>query len=472
MRARLALLAVTFLLAAGCVQPARQVDVTSTTTPPAPAALDALAAPTLRPDLDLGPGDGEPNIAVAPDGTIYITPVSNLYRSTDGGKTFKDLGTSKTDGHGDGDIAVDATGRLHWLGLFGASTAIPYQHSDNQGDKFTTAVDLSQASLKGKGTGADREWIDAAPDGSLGASWRDSSGNGIIAFRHSPDDGATWGPIQTMAPDAVGGNLVHGVQAHSWYEAMTTFESGTGTMDDQVVLARSHDDGAHWNTTTVAVPVQSAQSGLVGFATSIFPVTAIDGNGTIYVAFSMDQRFLPQAAPKPAARFGVFLAVSKDDGATFSTPILVSNPDHAAVMPALAAGAAGRVALAWYENQHGVPNDVAPDLWDVMLWESVTADTQAPASIVAKLNGDANHIGSVCTNGLGCVAGGDRCLLDYFEVVLDGHGLPLVTWASCSAGTGIGVAAVATHVHFGGVAGGTPLQTPAATAPSGTGPKA
>src|SRR5690242_11961919 len=87
-------------------------------TTPTPRALPtSLSTPTPSLPTLLGAGYGEPNIAIAPDGTIYVTPIDHLYRSADGGKTFNDLGTGRTSGHGDGDIAIDSTGRLHWLGL-------------------------------------------------------------------------------------------------------------------------------------------------------------------------------------------------------------------------------------------------------------------------------------------------------------------------------------------------------------------
>jgi len=448
---------------AGCTgnaPPAAAPEPTSQA--PAPAPLPALEAPTIRADLTLGPGDGEPNIAIAPDGTIYVTPVSQLYRSTDGGKTFKDLGTDRTDGHGDGDTLVTPDGTLHWLGLFGRNNeAIPYQRSTDQGDHFSTSVDLS-AKGSSPGTGSDREWLALGADGAVGASWRDGDQGGIVAFRVSHDVGLSWDQRRTMMPDALGGPLAGGLAPHEWMEAAVTFGSdatGTGMQGttSDLMLAHTWDDGQTWNLTHVVTPDQSAQVGLVGFPVSIFPVTAVDANGTVYIAFAADAHATPATTPKPAARSGVYLSVSHDGGRTFTTPKLLSDPAHAALMPAIAAGAAGRIAIAWYENEHGIPSENLPDEWDTKLWESSDADAGAAHAVLAQLNGAPNHIGAVCTGGSGCLVS-DRCLLDYFEVALDGQGLPQVAWASCDVGTGVGVAAVATAVHFGGVERGTPLR--------------
>jgi hypothetical protein len=127
-------------------------------------------------------------------------------------------------------------------------------------------------------------------------------------------------------------------------------------------------------------------------------------------------------------------------------------------MPFIAAGASGRIAVVWYENVVGLPDDVLPDEWNVKLYEGLDQlNATGPAKVV-QLNGQPNHIGGLCSNGLACAAGGDRCLLDYFEVALTPAGQPIVTWANCSGGTGVGVAAKATEAYFGGIKDGTPLQ--------------
>lgn len=479
-----ALAAVALLLLAGCSSPAEtpsDTDPSPSATAPLPATL---AAPTRLPPVQLGAGAGEPNIAVGPDGTIYVTPIDHVYRSRDGGRTFEALGEpgcvfpyglrgtpcppgkedtiAATDGHGDGDIALDGRGRLHWLGLFGDAGPIPYQWSDDGGETWSKPVDVSNATGKADGgTGSDREWLDARPEGVLYASWRDSDDDGIIAMRASLDGGATWTNRTTLAPDAIGGPIVHGPVPGQVFEAMTTFSAEAVPSESggaAIQLARSFDHGATWDQVPVVVPAQSVQAGLIGFPTSIFPVAAVDDNGTVYVVFSADQRLLPQAVPKPAARYGVFLTSSKDLGAHWTEPVLLSDPDHAGVMPFIVAGAAGRAAVAWYESTVGVPSDNLPDAWNVMLWESITADTAAPEGQVLQLNELPNHVGSVCTAGTGCIAGGDRSLLDFFEVALQPNGHPVVAWSNSAAGTAVGVAAQDTTVWFGGVADGTPLR--------------
>jgi len=403
-----------------------------------------LATPTVRDPVALGPGAGEPNIVVAPDGTIYVTPIDHVYRSTDGGAHFQDLGTALTDGHGDGDIAVDGHGRLHWLGLGGSSASIPYQHSDDRAGTFSTPLDLSK-------TGSDREWIDARPEGVLYASWRDSADGGILAARTSFDDGATWTPMVTIAPDALGGPIVHGPVPGTVYEAFATYS--------EIDVAVSQDNGTHWESRKGADLTSWVDGSAENNPIDIFPVVAADCAGTLYLVYSEKVSSPdPVDASKRVARFGIWLASSRDDGRSWTTPALLSDPAHGAVMPWIAAGKPGHVAVTWYESTNGVADEVVPDEWNVKLWESGAADAPAPAGLTVQLNGAPNHVGAICTMGLFCLVGGDRSVLDYFEVTLDNAGQPITTWVYSEAGTGLGNAVAGPTIYVGGIATGTPLR--------------
>lgn len=423
MRAALALGLVCALTIVGCLQ---GDDATpAAVNEPAPARIlpSELVAPTLHPLQLLGMGWGEPNVAVAPDGTIYVAAINDIYRSDDGGASFE-LVKAGLDGGGDGDLAITPEGNLHWLGLFGTDAPIPYAMSADRGETWTDILDLSDE------TGADREWIDARQDEpTVYAAWRDSDDNGIVAFVSSFDGGTTWNERVTISEDAVGGPLAHGPLSGRVYQAQAAFSSGPNERDGSIRLARSADHGATWEVVPVLTPNQGPQFGLVGFPFSIFPVVSVDESGTLYLVYAVDQGVLPGGV-KPVARFGVYLTVSQDEGDTWTEPRLLSSPDHAAIMPWIAAGASGRVAIVWYENTLGVPHDNLPDSWNVMLLEMLGADAAEPQMQLVQLNDAPNHIGGICTSGVACYfTGGDRSVLDFFEVALAPNGHPVVTWA-------------------------------------------
>lgn len=447
---RLIPLTLTFLLLAGCLGQESVTPAATTDEAPPRVLSDELVEPTLLPLAFLGMGAGEPNVATALDGTVYVSAINDVYRSDDGGATWE-LAHADLDGGGDGDLVIDPNGSLHWLGLFGDAGPIPYVRSSDRGDSWTDPLDLSNE------TGSDREWMDGRTDEpTLYAAWRDTDEGGIIAFRSSFDGGVTWNERVTMSDDAIGGPIAHGPVPGQVYQAQATFESDTLASDAGIRLARSADHGATWEIVPVATPAQSVQFGLIGFPFSIFPALAVDDAGTLYLAYAVDQGMIP-GAPKTLARFGVYLTTSKDQGDTWSEPRLLSSPDRAAIMPWVAAGAQGRIAVVWYENTYGMPHDNLPDLWHVQLVEMLDADTDAPQEARVQLTDEPNHVGSICTSGTGCLlTAGDRSVLDFMEVAIKPDGNPVVTWASTEHPQQGTIGNV--RIMARGVESGTPLR--------------
>jgi len=439
------------LVLAGCADGNDGPTSTTTTSlePSSPDRPSELAQPKVIPQVLVGsPGGGaEPNIAVAPDGTLYVASPLAIWKSSDAGKTWKQATAKGLEGGGDGDIAFDAQGNLYWLGLFGPDgRAIPFQVSTDGGESFSKAVDVSD------GTGSDREWLDVTPEGHVYTTWRGESG---LEFRASFDGGATWQPKVTAAPDANQGPLTHAPDGRLYFAA-ADFAGTTGTAEAALYVYASQDEGESWTRHDVWSLARSSPAEHNPYVTD-FPVAAVDANGTVYVAWSMDMGVLPETPPSVAGQYGIFLSHSTTGGSNWSQPLLVSDPTKYARMPWMAAGGAGSVAVVWYENVRGLPGEQLPDEWNVKLWESITADAAKPVGITVTLTEEPNHLGALCTSGTGCLVS-DRSLLDFFEVAIDHQGLPVVAWAASKLGTGFGFAVEGTDVYFGGIAEGTPLQ--------------
>src|SRR5581483_6678319 len=426
------------LLVPGCVQQETPASTASTSASAAPDVRPELKDLKVLPDVKLGVAQigAEPNIAAAPDGTLYVTTPLYLWRSDDSGKSWKALGSDACDtgliptplgcppgfekkdpgldGGGDGDIAIDANGSIYWAGLSGSSGPIPFQASTDKGVTWTKPVDLSNK------TGSDREWIDAWGNGHVVVDWRDTKDGGKLAFRHSVDGGKTWDSLQYWESDHVAGPIVHDPSSSSIY--VPYIDDGKG-----IVVARTDDFGHNW-TKVLAAPI--SRTLLLGFPTSIFPVAAVDSAGTVYLVYASDDTLPDNVPVKAANRAVVHLLVSKDKGATWSKPVVVSPEGNTALFPWVAAGKPGRIAIAWYEGTLGAPNEVAPDLWNVHLVESATGDAEKPTWKGALLNSQPTHIGTICTDGLLCsLTGRDRSLLDFFEVTIAPDGQPHATWS-------------------------------------------
>lgn len=431
------------LATAGCLN-ATNAPEGAETAAAALASRPALVAPEWLPSVHLGTvaGGAEPSIAVAPDGAVYITTPLNLWRSEDGGATYEWLGTPYCanllpvgglpdppacvveerdpgmQGGGDADLAITPDGRLHWLGLFAADAPIPYQFSDDRGASWSEVVDLAD------GNSSDREWINVrASDGAIFSTWRDfgNSDNpesGLLV-RASFDNGATW----TSSVKAEEDNRMGGVVPDPNGGALYLPSDDLGT----IKVARSFDDAKTWES------VEAAKFGNV--RGHIFPVAAVDAAGTVFVVFAMDEEKTTPApdivgeTDRSLQHPNVFMIVSKDQGATWSAPAKLNPDGTTAIFPWIAAGAPGRVVVAWYENVDGTSLQEIGNWWTASA-VSVTADAEAPAWEHAKVSSEPARVGPVCSNGGGCsVTAGDRSLLDFFEVAIHNDGHPVITWA-------------------------------------------
>jgi hypothetical protein len=193
----------------------------------------------------------------------------------------------------------------------------------------------------------------------------------------------------------------------------------------ELYVARSEDRGASWTDVKVRD---------INGRPYIFPIAAFDAAGTAYLVWSEDTEAPNVAAPivEPGRIVGiptVYLAVSHDKGLTWNEPIALSSPGVAGLFPWIAAGKAGRVAIVWYEGQQPTPANRLPNVFDVKMAMSTTADMDEPTFVIAQVNSDPVHVGPFCTEGSACsLTGGDRSMLDFFEVRLTPEGRPVLAW--------------------------------------------
>lgn len=412
-----------------------------------------LVEPSFMEPVQLGHSgpSAEPTIVAGPGAMVYVEEIGHLWRSADGGRTFEpvgdhwcafvpdapvcppgfDLHDAGLQGTGDGDLAADADGTLYWVGMFNDEMDVPFQVSTDRGETWSEPAGLANGRV-------DRQWISVGPDGTLYVSWRNEPN---IQIRTSPDGGATWSDVVAVAPDGL-----HGPTVPDPTTAGTVYLPHVD--EGAIRLARSLDHGAIWEDLVVHT---FAPEGWQDHYTAAFPSAAVDEAGTIYVVWSVDPREDGPSDARPPDLYRVFLAVSSDGGTTWIEPLQLSPEGRVAMFPWVAAGGPGRIAVAWYENENGLPND-APDVWNVALTESVTADRPEPVFAGGHANVEPIHVGQVCRGG--CIFPiQDRSLLDFFEVTVKPDGQPIVAWAA-DPETARGMV----RVFVGGVAEGTPLR--------------
>ncbi len=429
------------------------------TSPDTPAAVAPASAKTnlTRPDVQLPkflpPVDmgtvtlgSEPSVAVAPDGTVYVaSPSVGAWRSDDQGKTFKPLGksacgfglpacpvTQENDGNGlddpgDASLAVAPNGTVWSAGLSGVAGSVPVQSSSDKGQTWPKGYDVA------KKNSSDREWIVANSTGSVFVSWRDfgsskdqtctdpvgiscsSLPSGVFMARLDP--GQPWSEPLKVSDDGHEGPIAAD-PASSWLYLPHAMG------EKSVFMARSPDGGRTWQDVTVAPLVMDTYD---------FPIAAVDAAGTVYLVWNTDESepndMNGGLVANEAAIPTVHLSVSKDHGATWSKPVVISPAGVPALFPWAAAGSDGRLVVAWYEGTTPTPGDRLPNVWHVAVAMSTTADAEKPTFKEAFVTAAPNHVGAICTEGGFCtLSGNDRSLLDFFEIRLLPDGSPVLAF--------------------------------------------
>ncbi len=172
---------------------------------------------------------------------------------------------------------------------------------------------------------------------------------------------------------------------------------------------------------------------------NVFTPIAVDNDGNLYVAFSMQQ--LDTNGNQTGQN--VYVIWSTNGGKTWSKALQVNNPADAAtataMLPWLTAGDQGNVGVFWYgTNVVGNPNSqsiFANAKWK-MFYAYVNITTTKPSVQYVVASGTTTgtadqmagvvHYGSICTQGLNCntsVPAGNRELAEYSELTHDPLGM-------------------------------------------------
>jgi len=190
----------------------------------------------------------------------------------------------------------------------------------------------------------------------------------------------------------------------------------------------------------------------------IFPVIGIDRAGTVYTAWSDSPSAGANAANRPANHIFMSHSTTTTPGDSWTTPVQVDQgTSHSNMFPWLVAGAAGQLDVVWYSAQLNGTNGAAcpagvaatepaddasgvnnncHDVWTTQFAQSANANTASPAFTQSQAT-DVMHRGSLCDQGLNCsLFGGDRTVLDYFQVDLDPAGAANIAYASDAGNPG------------------------------------
>ncbi len=187
----------------------------------------------------------------------------------------------------------------------------------------------------------DKEWLtcdnwSSSPQrGSCYLAWSDEA-NGGLAVQVSRDGGLTWTAPTAAAPR--GSAEVVGAQPAVLPDGSLSiiYVRGNSTID----VVRSADGGASFGSEATLAQIQFAATRLRAPA---LPSVAVDGAGRIYAVWP-DCRF------RPGCTGDDVVVASSTDGVVWSEPVRAAAAPSGvnAVVPALGAGAGGRLAVTYY----------------------------------------------------------------------------------------------------------------------------
>jgi hypothetical protein len=338
---------------------------------------------------------GLPVIAVDSSGNIDVAWSASqgvvFTRSADGGKTFSSpVAISSGTGSNTLQMNVDSAGGIYLLWQ-GSDLHFLFSHSAD-GRSFATPTDLTAALAMGTFSGnLPRMALDAS--GNVNLAWPQFGATGSVLFSRSIDGGASFSaPVQL-------GTFVYAARAQIatgasgeiyvlWTEE-TTQAGGTCALQ----FNRSTDAGASFSPTlTLNSPDGECDPRISVDSTGGVNILSFDGNGTFYHSgdggqtFSNSQNvFLPttiwsvgqlnsnengtiDTVLNSFPNHDILFSESSNQGASFSTPVLVSAAHSAPVSGGAFGGnnqsmgtdAAGNINVVWEDD---ILNPGAPDIF-------------------------------------------------------------------------------------------------------------
>ena len=376
-------------------------------------SLGAVAAPTAAPPSGVhvsrvGTVGNEPLVAVAPDGTIYISALQYMYRSTDHGSHWTALTLPPESGYTeyktDSSISVDPGGRLYYVFDYPYAGTTAVCTSDDRGNSWA----CNPAALPG---GTDRMWI-SAPTKSE-AFFTSNEGAEQPIFAHSSDRGTTW-QIGEMA--GTGTNAYTGQPIAGATGPVLSPVNASGKVEVDIY---PRDGGTPGDSSPVAsTGLPSAFTGPSGGRTP---------DGLTYVA---------SEAPNQGHGRGVVVARSKDQGRHWAQlPALPGSESGTAIFSALAAGANGHIGVLYYWSPTSANPESMPTTakWYAVYVDSFDANTARPhwrRTVLQRIQ----HAGTIC-RGLGCDLDGSppqhtnyRFAGDFVGAAIGRDGYAYLTW--------------------------------------------
>jgi hypothetical protein len=434
--------------------------------PPAPPSCDAPGKPLTfsQPSyVDTTRAGGEPSVQVHPNGTLlyaahagtthFYAPgagdedssaFAENYRgqvhawySDNGGATWtfvdRTLPPDGAPGSGfsDPDFAIDAAGQVYLSEINLVNVAM--SKSTDAGHSYELQNFFAQ-------TLTDRQWTAAGPANVVfivgnasegGTVPTDPVGNNGHTIYRSTDGGKTFS--EGVDNDGGLGDVVFDQRAGTLYEGHLA-----GATLQMAAFRNALSPDVHTALTPELTTVADGVDML-----SHWPAIDVDRRGNVYIVWD--------EGGNGSRAAGVWYSYSTDAGRTWAPPVRVDQDDSTDIWPWIAVGDSGRVAIAWFGNDHQLPQHDAEqagpdDGWNVYVAQTLTGlgcrGSTSAGFRVSRATPEPFHVGTVCMGGTICQAQlVDRRLGDYFTIDIDNSGAVVAAYSDTRQGGAVSLPA-------------------------------
>jgi len=363
----------------------------------------------VSPPVTVGAVGNEPLIAIAPDGTLYISALQHLYRSTDAGASWTSVVgplEAQVNLNTDSSISVAPNNRLYFTFDYPYAGTTAVCTTDDRGNTWS----CNPAVVPG---GTDRMWV-VAPSNSA-AYEVTNEGLYETAFLMSTDGGTTWIPkaIGSGVLEPQSGPLLQSRCSTKVVQPIKIF----GTLPSDVPELKLY---VYDPATTGAILSDVRPTGLS--MPLALPGGAFSLDGVLYVS---------SEEANAAGGRQVVVARSPDEGVTWvKLPPIPATTTGTATFSWVAAGAPGHVGvLYYYTTDNGDPGTLNTANWSAVWAESYDADSATPTWTVTTVENSV-HTGGICI-AADCMGAG-RFSGDFISAIIDSTGAAHLTWMNDS----------------------------------------
>jgi hypothetical protein len=389
--------------------------------------------------VTVGTKGNEPLLALAPDGTLYISALQHIYRSTDSGNTWTELPgpvfASQLNLNSDSSMAVDPGNRLYFTFDYPYAGTTAVCTTDDKGVTWA----CNPAVVPG---GTDRMWV-LAPSNDA-AYEVTNEGLYETSFLTSTDRGTTWTPraVGSGILEPQTGPLLQKRCSSSVLQVAKIYGNSDAEAQLQFYVYEPSSLGAilsEMRPTGIKLP-------------TALPSAALTLDGILYVA---------SEEVNPAGGRQVVVARSADEGKTWTKlPPLPATVTGTATFTWLAAGEPGHIGVIYYyTSDNGESGSLTTSTWSAVWAESFNGDTASPTWTFTTLESPV-HNGRICA-AADCM-GTDRFAGDFINALIEPTGVAHLTWMRRENGTGP-ISIRYTSLMSGPLASYTPAPCSAAT---------